>query len=432
MNITAIRAIVRNDLRIFRTDRRAVIIGILVPILIAAFFGYVFGGTGKAETGKIPIIIVDEDQSAVSTGIAADLQKDSLVSVQLLDRVHAQQQVRSGKAQVAAIIPKGFGNDSARAMFSAQNKPKLEMLIDPSQAMSAQVVQGLFIQYGMQEITKSAFSTAAGENLLGDYVKTLEQDAANHPEAGDLRKMLESIQGLRQRSQSSTASGTGAAVQRGLTMPYEVAMTKVTSGQDVAYNGYAHSFAGMTVQFLLLAGVDAGVFLLLLRERGIWQRLRSAPISKTDFLVAKTIATMLIGMFQMVVIYAAAIGLFGVRINGSAAGFVLIAIVFCFLNATFGLMLAAIGRSAPATRGIGIMVTLLLVMVGGAWVPSFVFPRWLQSVSLAAPTRWAIDGLDGMTWRGLGFSTVITPVLVLSSVAAACLAIAILRFKWDE
>jgi ABC-2 type transport system permease protein len=431
MNIQAIRALVRNDLRIFRTDRRAVIIGILVPILIAAFFGYVFGGTGNAETGKIPIIVVDEDRSVVSKAIADDLQKDSLVSVQLLDREQAQKQVKAGKAQVAAIIPKNFGGDSAKSLFTARNKPKVEMLIDPSQAMSSKVIEGLFVQYGMQEITKSAFSGKVGEDSLADYLQQLEADSARHPEAEDLKNLLTALRRLNKRADAPEA-GVAVGMQRGLTMPYEVSTTKVTSGNDVAYNGYAHSFAGMTVQFLLLAGVDAGVVLLLLRERGIWQRLRSAPLSKADFLVAKTIATMLIGMFQIALIYAAAIAIFGVRINGSVAGFVAIAIVFCFLNSTFGLMLAAIGRSAPATRGIAVMVTLLMVMIGGAWVPSFVFPKWLQQAALVAPTRWAVDGLDAMTWRGLGFDAAIAPIVVLGGAAAAFLAIAIYRFKWDD
>jgi ABC-2 type transport system permease protein len=431
MNITAIWAIVRNDLRIFRTDRRAVIIGILVPILIAAFFGYVFGGTGNAESGRIPIIVVDEDQSLVSKAIIEDLQKDSMVSVQLLDLTQAQQQVKSGKAQVAAIIPRNFSDDSARALFTSRNKPKVEMLIDPSQAMSSKVIQGLFVQYGMQEITKSAFSGTVGEDTLANYLRQLEVDSARQPEAEDLKSLLTDLRRLNKRADAAEAGGTGG-MQRGLTMPYEVSTTKVTSGNDVAYNGYAHSFAGMTVQFLLLAGVDAGVVLLLLRDRGIWQRLRSAPLSKADFLVAKTIATMLIGMFQIAVIYAAAIAIFGVRISGNVGGFVAIAIVFCFLNSTFGLMLASIGRSAPATRGIAVMVTLLMVMVGGAWVPSFVFPKWLQQAALVAPTRWAVDGLDAMTWRGLGFDAAIGPIVVLGGAAAAFLAIAIYRFKWDD
>ncbi len=429
MNIAAITALVRNDLRIFRTDRRAVIIGILVPILIASFFGYVFGGTGDAEAGKIPMIVVDEDQSTISKAIADDLQKDALVAVQSLDREQAEKQVKAGKAQVAAIIPKGFGDDSAKALFTPRNKPTIEMLIDPSQAMSSKVVEGLFAQYGMQEITKSAFSTRAGENRLADYVAQLEADVAKHPEADDMKALLEALQRVRQRAD---AGNTATGLQGGLTMPYEVSTVRVTSGHDVAYNGYAHSFAGMTVQFLLLAGVDAGVVLLLLRERGIWQRLRSAPLAKTDFLIAKTISTMLIGMFQIAVIYTAAITIFGVRISGSAAGFIAIAVVFCFMNASFGLMLASIGRSAPATRGIAVMITLLMVMVGGAWVPSFVFPKWLQQVSLAAPTRWAVDGFDAMTWRGLGLDAARGPICVLAGTAVLCLAIAIFRFKWDE
>ena len=49
MNFAAIRALVRNDVRIYLTDRRAVIVGVFVPILIAAFFGYVFGGNDRSE-----------------------------------------------------------------------------------------------------------------------------------------------------------------------------------------------------------------------------------------------------------------------------------------------------------------------------------------------------------------------------------------------
>jgi hypothetical protein len=38
-------------------------------------------------------------------------------------------------------------------------------------------------------------------------------------------------------------------------------------------------------------------------------------------------------------------------------------------------MIAALGRTPEATRGLAILATLLMVMLGGAWVPSFIFPR---------------------------------------------------------
>src|SRR6185369_8295385 len=107
-------------------------------------------------------------------------------------------------------------------------------------------------------------------------------------------------------------------------------------------------------------------------------------------------------LFMLGAIYLVAALVFGVRIEGSLPGFIGIAMSFCLLNACFGLLLAAIGRKPSAARGLAVMVTLVLVMVGGAWVPAFIFPQWLQQVSLVAPTRWAVDGLDAMTWRGLG------------------------------
>jgi len=385
MNWLAVRALIRNDLRIYATDRRAMVIGVLVPILIAAFFGYVFGGNGNTEPAKIPIVMVDEDQSAVSRAIVADLAQDPLVTTQSLARPQAEQQVRAGKIQVAVILPQNFAADAARALFGDQEKPNVEFLIDPSQTMSGRIVEGALVRRAIQEITRAAANSASESNGAREF-----------------------------------------------SVPYAISTTQVTSGRNVVYNGYAHSFAGMTMQFILLAGIDAGIVLLLLRERGIWQRMRAAPLGKAQFLLARTSATMLISMFQFTLIYLVAIVVFRVRIEGSVIGFLGLAVALCFMNSAFGLMLASLGRSAPATRGIAVLVTLLLVMIGGAWVPSFVFPKWLQQASLAVPTRWAVDGLDAVTWRGQGLSAAVAPMGVLVATAMICLGIAIWRFRWEE
>jgi ABC-2 type transport system permease protein len=35
------------------------------------------------------------------------------------------------------------------------------------------------------------------------------------------------------------------------------------------------------------------------------------------------------------------------------------------------------------------------------------------------PTRWAIDGLEAMTWRGLGLDAAYAPILVMVAFSAA-------------
>ena len=41
-----------------------------------------------------------------------------------------------------------------------------------------------------------------------------------------------------------------------MTMPYAVREEAVTAGAEAPYNGYAHSFAGMGIQFLLFAAIE--------------------------------------------------------------------------------------------------------------------------------------------------------------------------------
>jgi ABC-2 type transport system permease protein len=149
-------------------------------------------------------------------------------------------------------------------------------------------------------------------------------------------------------------------------------------------------------------------------------------------MLARALATTLISVFQIAVIYLVAVLVFHVRIEGSWPGFIAVSISFCLLNAAFGLMLATLGGSASTTRGLAMMATLLLVMIGGAWVPAFVFPHWLQNASRYTPTRWAMDGLDGATWRGLPFDAAVLPTVVLMGSALTCLLVAIWRFRWEE
>ena len=53
-------------------------------------------------------------------------------------------------------------------------------------------------------------------------------------------------------------------------------------------------------------------------------------------------------------------------------------------------------------------------------------------MTIVVPARWAVDGLDAMTWRGLGFSEAILPSLVLLGFAILFGALALARFRWEE
>jgi len=188
----------------------------------------------------------------------------------------------------------------------------------------------------------------------------------------------------------------------------------------------------MSVQFILFMGIDAGVALLIMRQQGVWRRLRAAPLAPAVLLASRVLGTALIALVIMAAVYTVACLVFSVRIAGSVLGFAAIAVAFALLAASTGLMVAALGRSVAATRGLSTFVALVLVMLGGAWVPTFIFPEWLQRAALFVPTRWAVDGLDAMTWRAQPLSAAIAPVAVLLAFAALFALVAVWRFDWGS
>jgi ABC-2 type transport system permease protein len=376
--LTAFRALVRKDLVTFLRDRKALVVSIITPIVIAAFFGFLFGG--DAAVSRIEVGTIDQDGSELSKAIVADLASDASLATEPMSEAQARQRVQSGKLRAAIVFPAGFGAAAPSALFGGAAKPAVQLLYDPSQSLVRPIIEGLLTLHVMQHMTRALFS----------------------------------------------ASGSAGG---GLTVPFTITNVAVSTGPH--YNSYAHSFAGMSVQFILFMGVDAGIGLLLMQQQGVWRRLRAAPLSRGVLLGSRVVGTTLIALLILAVVYLVAAIFFRVRIAGSVVGFAGVAVAFALLAATTGLMIAAIGRSVAATRGLSTFAVLILVMLGGAWVPAFVFPEWLRRFSALVPTRWAVDGLDAMTWRGLPVEAALGPVAVMLAWTALFALIAVWRFDWE-
>jgi ABC-2 type transport system permease protein len=430
--MNAFNALVKKDLILYFSNRRAVIVSIVAPILIAAFFGYVFG-SGSSAPSQIAVGVTDLDHSPLTDAIVHDLKADPTFALTELDASNAAAQIKAGKIAAAVTFPAGFGAAAGRALFARSDKPAIAIQYDPSQQLALQVVRGLLAQYVMQNVSKSVF-TGSTDLLPRARADIVENPNIGKDTKGDLLSMFDSIQKVQQDA-TAKADGEAAKVKPAsfeLTLPYTTEEKAAAGDTDVPYNGYAHSFAGMSVQFILFMGIDLGIGLLAMRRLDLWKRLRAAPLSKTTLLGSRIVSCAAIALVIFTAIYAVAMAMFGVRIQGSVIGFCAVVLAFALFTSSFGLMIASLGKSPEATRGIAIVVTLFLVMLGGAWVPSFVFPKWLQTASLAVPTRWAVDGLDGMTWRGLGVEHAVGPVVVMLAFTLVFGALAIRQFTWEE
>jgi ABC-2 type transport system permease protein len=426
MVLAAFVALVRKDLQLFFSDRRAVILTFAVPIAIASFFGSIFTGGDNDEPAKIPVAIIDRDGSTISKGIVSGLQADKSLATSTPPLDQARTAVQRGDVAVVVIVPPGFGDAAGRAFLSQAEKPQVELLFDPSRGAEVAMVRGMLTGHVMEAVGREVFGGAQGRAVVDETLSQLDASDMPAQTRDTLRSLLQSVQRLNQQSPPTGGGGPAIAV------PYRVKEDAVTGGANAQYNGYAHSFAGMGIQFLLFAAIELAMGVLIERELGIWKRFRSAPLSRFALLAARGASGTIITLLTLLVSFAFAMIVFGVKIHGSVIGFLAIAVACSIMAATFGLLVAALGKTAAATRRVATFAVLIMVMLGGAWVPSFIFPAWLQRVTVVIPARWAVDGLDAMTWRGLGLDAAITPTLVLLGFAVLFAVLTLVKFRWEE
>ena len=167
--MNALIALVRNDLRLYFSSRRALLMNILAPILIAAFFGTLFDAdSGKTPT-RIPIAVVDLDHSDISGRVIAAMKADTAFDIQEPAQTAAQALVKKGSVRASVLIPAGFGAQLLAAVFNPAGKPVITVQYDPSQSMTLAVVNGLLVQHVFEGLVQSALGNGvagAGGILL--------------------------------------------------------------------------------------------------------------------------------------------------------------------------------------------------------------------------------------------------------------------------
>jgi ABC-type multidrug transport system permease subunit len=281
----------------------------------------------------------------------------------------------------------------------------------------------LLIQVLMEQTMGSLSNTDAMGEMFDNLEKKLEPGADK-----SLRDFIGAGRALKNsRSTSAGGSSTGAKMQPPISFEKVAA---AASGPASGYNSYSHNFAGMLLMFLLFAAQSRAKHLLVERDSGTLVRLRLTPASDTKILLGVGLSTTLIALLASVVVYAIGIVVFGIRISGSPAGFVGVVFAQALFVGGFALLLAGLGRTEEQIGSLGTFAVLVMSFAGGAMFPSFMMPEWLRSVSLVLPTYWATNGLAATTWRGLGASSALLPVVFLIVSAAVCTVVGIRRFRF--
>lgn len=361
--IAPIFTLARKDLALLWRDKAALFWVFLFPVAVAVLFGVMFGG-GLKGASVLPIMALDLDGTPGSRAFFKSLEDSPALNVQAAaDQNAGDEAVRRG--QVVALLVARPGLDQALA-GKKQDGPALELRADPSRRAELGILRGL--------VAEAAIANIVVPQPM-ELVPSLRA-AAGVPSAPRLDVVAVAGQGERPRT------------------PFELSFPA----------GMAWGLIGCVATFALS----------IVRERqaGTFLRLRAAPLTRGDILAGKALACGFACMAELLLLLAVGMLFFKIRpgpLGPMLATFAAAATGFVGLM----MLLSQLGRSEVSVASSGWAVMLVLAMFGGAMMPYFLMPEWMQEVGRLSPVRWAILALEGALWRGWSWRELARPCATL-------------------
>jgi ABC-2 type transport system permease protein len=405
-------ALAGKDLRLLVRNRSALFFSLGWPVLIALFFGLVFGGGG--ERGKIQVGGVDEDGSPASAALLRRLAATEGVQVTPLARAEAEARVRSGKLTAAVLVPKGYAESEARLFYGAPRR--LELAVDPARTAEAAMLEGILTGAAMQSMQDIFSGADASRKLVDTALADLEKTPKGKQRSSTERFLEELGTYLDTQSKPDpAAAGTAAAGGAGGWKPLEIEK-RVLRAERV---GPASAFDVTFPQGMIwgVIGCSLGFALSLVQERtrGTLTRLRAAPLSAGHVLAGKALACFTAITAVEALLFA--VGRFGFGVRPSSwwlAGAAALSVAVCFVGIM--MLVAVLGKNEQSASGLGWAIMMPLTMLGGGMVPLFAMPAWMQAAGTVSPVKWSILALEGAIWRGFTPAELAVPCAVLLAV----------------
>jgi ABC-2 type transport system permease protein len=170
----------------------------------------------------------------------------------------------------------------------------------------------------------------------------------------------------------------------------------------------------MLFVFFLLGAAPRS--LLAEARDGTLARLRAAPIPVSAIVLGKGLATALLGLLAMLIVWGVTAAVFG-QGWGDPAGVVALLVAFVLAALAITTLVSVYARTASQADGYVSIVAFVLAMLGGNFLFLGDLPDVLRMVARWTPNGWAMQGFVTLTADGGGVASVLGPIAAILAFA---------------
>lgn len=385
-------SIVKLRLLRLRDEYLVFVIMTAMALGLTFIFGFSFNGYRPS------VIIVDEDNSLYSKDFIEELRQIETFRFVDMDVNSASKSVEEGDAVVALVINEGFQNNIQKGNKITIGQIKVK---DDTYILT------------LQETVRSLIMKMAGSKKIAevtaDFISSQKPVNKEEIESYAYKNVMDSWK---------------------YKNPLKIISTVADTGENFGYDAMKHSMIGFTVFFSMYTMVFSIGTILSDKQYKTWDRILISPISMPSILGGTMIVSFLVGIIQMAVLVLGGKYLIGIDWGNSTAGIMLVVTVFVFAVTSLGLMLSGIVKTQAQLGAMAPVILTSTSMLGGCmWPLEIVNNKVLLFLAELTPQKWAIQGMEAIAAKGMGFEAAIIPSIVLFAMGIVFFGIGVKMVK---
>jgi ABC-2 type transport system permease protein len=196
-------------------------------------------------------------------------------------------------------------------------------------------------------------------------------------------------------------------------------------------NSVQHNVPAWTIFAMFFIIIPLTGNLIREKESGLATRLQLMPGSRFQSLGAKIAVYTAVGLLQFLIILLIAKLVFplfhlpSLALGPEKTALLMMALATTLAATGYSVLVGTVARTHDQAAVFGMVSVIILAAIGGIWVPVFMMPNLMQSLSIISPLNWSLDGFYDILLRGGGLRDVAGKFCALIAFFAVNLGVAI-------
>lgn len=327
------------------------------------------------EVRNLKIAVIDQDNSETTRDIIGKFSNSKffMIETQTYSLDYAYALLEQDKVDFILLLPRNF-----EANLQKLNSSNIEIIINSVNGSSAQL------------------AAAYTKGLIADYNKKLLLKTFNP----DLNK-LQNIE------------------------------IKNRFWYNTYLNYYDYMVPGILVILVTAIGLLlAGLNLVKEKEIGTIEQINVSPIKKYQFISAKLIPFLIIGIVDLALGLGVSKLVFDIQFNGSILLMLFFTVIYLFAVLGLGLFLSSFASTQQQYMFSVFAVIMIFVLMSGIFTPFNSMPEWAKIISYVInPSCYFVEVNRAIMLKGSYLSDLLPKFYALSGLAIIYYSVAVFRFR---